>query len=80
MELRLRPRLAALDQCARFIELAAVLSCEHEVVARVLAACLHHVRLRGIDDRDDAAELGEGVQGYGQRVAHPINSRTLSTP
>ncbi|MRT33384.1 zinc-binding dehydrogenase, partial [Xylella fastidiosa subsp. multiplex] len=52
------PQLTARDQCAQFIQFAAVLPGKNEVVAGVLAPGLDQVlRLGDIDDRDDAAQL-----------------------
>src|SRR5690606_29401716 len=80
------PQLTALDQCAQLIELAAVLSCENEVVTRVLAPGLNDVLwLCSVHDRDNAAKLRERVGAARQCVAadgvqHDIDSAATRFP
>jgi hypothetical protein len=53
-----RPQLTAFYQCAQLIKLAAVLSCENEVITRVLAPGLNDVLWLGnVHNRDNAAQL-----------------------
>lgn len=66
----MRPQLAAIDQRAQFVELAAVLTGEDEVVAGVLAPGLDQVlRLGDVYDADDPAQLRQHVGAAGQGVA-----------
>ena len=66
----MRPELSTFEQGAQFIELAAILSCEHEVIPGILAPRVDEVLwLRDIDDRDKAAKLGERARTAGVGVA-----------
>lgn len=54
----IRSQLAKFDQHPRFIELAPILTCKHEVIIRVLTPSLGDVLwLCDIDDRDQPVEL-----------------------
>ena len=76
----MRPQLAAIDQRAQFVELAAVLTGEDEVVAGVLAPGLDQVlRLGDVYDADDPAQLRQ-PSGLRARVLPPMVSNTTSTP
>ncbi|MNI45414.1 hypothetical protein D3C73_998380 [compost metagenome] len=64
------PQLAALDQRAQLIQLAAMLPGEDEVIAGVLAPGLQQVLgLRDVHDRDHAAQLCKHVGAARQGVA-----------
>ena len=60
----------ALDQRGERVQLSSVLSGEDEVIGGVLAPRLDEVlRLRDVDDADDASGVGERQRASGERVA-----------
>lgn len=64
------PQSTAFDQGAQFIELAAVLPGENEVITRIPASGMDEVLgLRDIDDRNQPAELCKDFGSTGQGVA-----------
>lgn len=60
----------SLDQSGERVQLSSVLSCEDEVIGGVPAPRLDEVlRLRDIDDTDNASEVGERQRASCERVA-----------
>lgn len=60
----------ALDQRGERVQLSSVLSCEDEVIGGVPAPRLDEVlRLRDVDDADDASEVSERQRATDERVA-----------